>query len=290
MNRILAILLISVFATAQTQAPAPPSSGNDSENAKKARDVIDKGIEALGGQAYLNNQNKGEEGRLYNMHHGDSGGGVGAPYRYFSRFPDKDRLEIIKRGSVVVPLPLVGIIVVGKQVKDKNDMVIIHNGDKGYEVTFKGTAALDREDLATYLRRRRHSLDQVLRKWVNDPTLQYFYDGMTLVDSKATDQVTVLNSENDSVTLYFDQNSHLPIKTSYTWRDPKDKQKNTEEEVYDNYRPVQGVMTPFSVSRYYNGDMTAQRFINTAAVNQDLPADLFDASISYDPLAPSKKK
>jgi hypothetical protein len=113
---------------------------------------------------------------------------------------------------------------------------------------------------------------------------------MTLVDSKATDQVTVLNSENDSVTLYFDQNSHLPIKTSYTWRDPKDKQKNTEEEVYDNYRPVQGVMTPFSVSRYYNGDMTAQRFINTAAVNQDLPADLFDASISYDPLAPSKKK
>ena len=29
----------------------------------------------------------------------------------------------------------------------------------------------------------------------------------------------------------------LPIKKSFSWRDPVDRQKNIEEEVYDDYKP-----------------------------------------------------
>ena len=63
-------------------------------------------------------------------------------------------------------------------------------------------------------------------------------------------EVTLLNRQNDAVTVYLDQNTHLPLKTSFTWRDPKDKQKNVEEEIFDNYRLVQGIMTPYSITRY----------------------------------------
>jgi hypothetical protein len=216
--------------------------------------------------------------------------GLETQYRQFNRFPDQERIEFIGRGNVVVPLPLVGIIVVSHEKKNKNDIVIIHNGDKGYEITYKGTAVQDKEDLLPYLRRRQHSLYGVFHKWINDPTVALFYDGLAIVDGKATDQVTFINSKNDSVTVSIDQNSHLPLKSSFTWRDPEDKQKNVEEEVYDNYRLVQGIMTPHSITRNFNGEMSHQRFINTAAYNMQLSDELFDAAVTYDPMKPVKKK
>ncbi|MBI1741150.1 MAG: hypothetical protein HY233_03365 [Acidobacteriales bacterium] len=280
-----------MFASAVAQTPAPtakPAAPED-ENGKKARALIDRAVQALGGQAYLTTQTRGEEGRWYSLYHGQSRG-AGVQYRQFNRFPDQDRLEIIGRGNIVVPLPLVGIIVVSHEKKNKNDIVIIHNGDKGYETTYKGTAAQDKEDLTAYLRRRQHSLEQVLRKWISDPTMEYFNDGLAIVDGKPTDQVTLLNNQNDSVSVYLDQNTHLPLKTSFTWRDPEDKQKNVEEEVYDNYRLVQGIMTPHSITRTFNGEMSHQRFINVAKYNLPLPETMFEASVDYDPRQPLKKR
>jgi hypothetical protein len=112
---------------------------------------------------------------------------------------------------------------------------------------------------------------------------------MAVVDGKAADQVTLLNAENDSVTLFTDQNSHLPLKTSYSWRDPQDKQRNTEEEVYDHFKLVQGIMTPHSITRFFNGETSNQRFIYTAKYNVELPDSAFEASVTYDPKAPPVK-
>ena len=54
--------------------------------------------------------------------------------------------------------------------------------------------------------------------------------------AKECEGVTLLNGQNDSVSIYLDQNTHYPVKISYSWRDPKDKQKNVEEEIYDSYK------------------------------------------------------
>jgi hypothetical protein len=292
MHRFLAILLLSTLAAAQAAAPTSAANLNDLDNAHKARALLDQAIQALGGQAYLNIQNRADEGRWYSLHHGASPG-PGVQYRQFSRFPDQDRLELIARGNVFIPLPLFGsvdVIVVSRQKKKTNDMVVIHNGDKGYEITNKGTSAQDKDDLKAYLRRRQHSLEQVLRKWINDPKMQFFYDGLAIVGAKPTDQVTLLNSQNDAVTVYLDQNTHLPLKTSFTWRDPEDKQKNVEEEIFDNYRLVQGIMSPFSITRTFNGETSHQRFINTVRYDLPLAPSTFDASVTYDPYQPPKKR
>lgn len=300
MHRLVIILLLSAVAWAQT-SPAPPAPTSvpaasqtvnpTDPNTQKARALLDQAIQALGGQAYLTADTKAEEGRWYSLYHGQPRG-EGIQYRQFFQFPDRDRLELLGRGTVFIPIPLFGsvdVITVGRQKKGA-DLVVIHNGDKGYEISNKGTAAQDKDDLKNYLRRREHSLQVVLRKWLNDPTMQYFSDGLAIVDGKPTDQVTLLNNKNDSVTVYLDQNSHLPVKTSYTWRDPEDKQRNTEEETYDNYRLVQGIRTPHSISRTLNGEMSHQRFINTVRYNLPLPPETFDASVTYDPMAPPKKK
>ena len=51
-------------------------------------------------------------------------------------------------------------------------------------------------------------------------------------------QVTITNSKDESVTLYLDSTTHVPIKKTFSWRDSTDKERNTEEEVYDNYKRV----------------------------------------------------
>jgi hypothetical protein len=299
MYRFLTILLLSSLAFGQ-QATAPPPTAppstekpatpvNNSESARKARACLDETIKALGGQAYLTAQNRVEDGRIYHLYHGQSRE-VGTIYRLFNRFPDQDRLELFGRGNFLLPLPTGDVIMVSHQKKRKSDIVVIHNGDKGYETTYKGTAALDKDELTAHIRRRRHSLEQVLRKWINDPSVEYFYDRLAIVDGKPADQVSLLNSQNDSVTVYLDQNSHLPLKTSYNWRDPEDKQRNVEEEVYDNYRLEQGIMTPHSISRYFNGETSMQRFISEVHYNLKLADDMFEASVSYDPQAPLKKR
>ena len=65
-----------------------------------------------------------------------------------------------------------------------------------------------------------------------------------------------MNAHNEGVTMYVDIDDHLPVKKSFSWRDTTDKERNIEDEVYDNYREVQGVMTPHTVTRFYNGEMS----------------------------------
>jgi hypothetical protein len=286
MRPLFIILLLSALSWSQTAPSKPPANLNDSDNARKARSLLDQTLQALGGDAYLGYKNRVEEGRYYPLYHGRTNT-LGLGYNYYVVYPDKDRFEVLGTKEVhIIP----GTIDIGGIKSNKSIVVLIHNGLKGYETTYKGTAAQDKEDLANYLRRRPHSLEWVFRKWMKDSDVALFYEGVTNVDAKPADQVSLLNSLNDSVTLYLDQTSHLPLKTSYSWRDPTDKQRNTEEEIYDNYKPVEGIMTPHAITRLFNGDMSQQRFINTVRYNQSLPDSMFEATVTYDPALGPKKR
>src|SRR6185437_971746 len=138
MSRILLIFLLVAAAVAQTAPPAKPASAPEDENSRKARTLIDQTIKALGGQAYLTAKTKSEDGRYFTFYHGQSRG-VGIAFGLYTKFPDKQRLEILKVKSYHFLLFSVG----GIASKDKSDIVVIHNADKAYEVTFKGTAKED---------------------------------------------------------------------------------------------------------------------------------------------------
>jgi hypothetical protein len=255
-------------AATSTQASAPsasePASAHtaipfDQENARQARALLNQAIQALGGQTYLNLRDMQQTGRTFGFYHGRPSG-TGAVFWRFVEYPDKERLELTK----------------------ERDVAYLYIADKGYEVTFKGPHAVEKKDLDDYLRRRRFSLETMLKVWVNDPGVALFYDGTALV--------TLINSKDEAVKLLFDIDTHLPLKKSYSWRDPVDKQRNTEEEIYDNYKPVQGIMTPYNFTRYYNGDMQSQRFVSSVQFNQGLDQAMFDPNSGYDPNKPVKKR
>jgi hypothetical protein len=256
-------------APSSTSPPAKlaPAISPDQENAHKAKAIIEQAIQALGGQTYLTLRDREQQGRGYSFHHGRPNGSGGV-FWSFTEFPDKERVELTK----------------------ERDVAELYVGNKAWEITYKGPHLVEQKDLDDYLRRRRFSLDTVLRTWVNDPSVVLLFEGFAIAAQHPATQITLINSQNESVTLYFDSDTHLPVKKSFSWRDPTDRQKNVEEEVYENYRQVSGVMAPYNLTRYFNGDMTNQRFLNSVTINQGLDEAMFDPRSGYNPNKPPGKQ
>jgi hypothetical protein len=257
-------------AAPQPKAAPPPAIQSipaaDLANARKARALLDQAIQALGGDAYLNVHDIEEQGRTYTFFHGNPTGN-GVLFWRFVQYPDKERIELTP----------------------ERDVAYLYVGNNGYELTYKGPRSVQTKDLADYLRHKKFSLETILHVWINDPTVALFYDGTALAGNLPADQITLINSKDEAVDLFLDIDSHLPIKKSYKWRDPVDQQRNIEEEIYDNFRMVQGVNTPYGFTRYYNGDMQAERFDNVVHYNQPLDQAMFDPNSRYNPNKPAKK-
>jgi hypothetical protein len=266
MKYVYTLLLLTSLAAAQNTSDAPPTSAapatsspisTDQENAAKAKQLIQQAIQTLGGEAYLTWRTQTSQGRSYSFHHGEPNS-LGTLFWRFREYPNKDRLELTKH----------------------RDVFEIFNGDNGWEVTFQGVRKLEGDEIQPYLRRRHYALDGVLREWIDQPGVAFFYEGQRVAAQKQTEQVTIMNAKNEAVTLNFDINTHLPVRKTFSWRDPTDKERNVEEEIYDNYRNVQGIITPFDVTRTYNGEMSAQSFLTNASYNETLSPDLFDARVT----------
>src|ERR1700746_1881967 len=149
MKYVPKFLLLTALMFAQgAPSGAPDQTASfipiDRESVRKAKAVLDQGIQALGGAAYLNWKDVTQEGRGYSFHHGEPNS-LGTLFWRFKKFPDKERVELTK----------------------KRDVVEIFNGDKGYELTYKGVRNLDpKDELDPYLRRHHYALEIVLREWL----------------------------------------------------------------------------------------------------------------------------
>jgi hypothetical protein len=225
----------------------------------KARQLLDQMVAALGGQAWLTYKTTEQEGRSYSFFHGKSTS-AGTIFWRFYEYPDKERRELTKQ----------------------RDVIYIYTGDKGYEKTYKGTASEEDKIMQEVLRRRQHSLEVVMREWVKDPQTVLLYTGQSVADQQIVDVVSILNKNNDEVSIGIDIHSHLPINKRYTWRDP-DRYKVEEETVYGNYRKVQGIATPYTVTNLRDGEISAQSFMTHVEYNSTFPAGYFDAAATYNP-------
>ena len=272
MTKISVVLILSIATTAAAQSAPPAQTGQSANgpdksmaavaaqdpNTKKARDLLQKMVTALGGQAYLTYQTMTQEGRTYSFFQGRPNS-AGNPFWRFWKFPDKDRIELTK----------------------DRDVIYIYTGDEGFEVTFKGTAAMERKELEDYLLRRKYSMDNIVRVWMKDPATLVLYEGSGIADQQFVENVTLVNKENDAVTIGIDPNTGLPLKKTYTYRD-YDGLKSTDAEVYANYRPVQGIQTAHNVVRFHNDMQSGQRFLSKVEYNVPLDDSKFQAKVTYD--------
>jgi hypothetical protein len=237
--------------------PVGAQNEDGSANQKKATTTLDAMVAALGGQRWLSLTNTMQQGRTSGFYQGKPTGATSEFYE-IQKFPDQTRIELGK----------------------KRDVFEIISGEHVWEVTYKGKKELPPDQVQELLRRRTHSIWTAVHVWLNDPRTVLIYDGQKLVERHLADQTTLINADNDSITIQTDAETHLPLRRSYQWRDPVYKDKNTDAETYDNYQPVEGLPTPYTLTRYHNDDMTNQRFLTHAGYDVPLTPDMFDPDVA----------
>jgi hypothetical protein len=266
-------LLVLVFGCAalhpQTAAPdAPPqpsgvattTSAQDG-GGSKARAALNAMVSALGGDRWLNEQNTYVEGRIAAFYQGKP---TGATIQYWNwKTPETERLDMDEKSH------------------DKHDWVEIFTPKGCWEVTYRGVRPIpkiseDNDPCGEAMRRYNHSVEMAVKVWLKDPNTILLYEGRSMVERRMAEQVTLMNANDDSITILMDAETHLPLKRTYFWRDPVYKDKNQEDEEYDDYHMVNGLPMPFSITRLHNGDMTQQRYVFKASYNVVLPPDIFN--------------
>ncbi|MGP8250593.1 MAG: hypothetical protein ACLQHF_01065 [Terracidiphilus sp.] len=257
-RRILAVvagLAVAAWPAVWAQTPNATQQANDeaAKNAQQARAALDAMVQALGGQAWLEMKNKMIEGHVAAFFQGNPDLGTTLTYEYH-QWPDHDRIEVTKH----------------------RDVVELFIGREGWEVTYRGKNAMDKELLDDYLRRRDHSIEMVVKEWLKDPNTILIYEGPHMVERRDAVQVTVISPQNDAVTIMMDVSTHLPLRREFQWRDPLYHDKNTDAEEYDDYHTIEGFPTAFTITRFKNGDMSRQYFATGAKYNETLPADFWD--------------
>jgi hypothetical protein len=277
--RILALFcLLTTGVMAQQPSPPPPvletprpsanAAPEAQSNQQQARAVLNRMIEALGGKNYLTLQDSFTQGRYGRFHNEVMVGGT-VFFRYW-RWPDQERYELTKA----------------------RDIVDLYLGDKMYEVTYKGGQLLDPkkdDNLRLAMVRRHYALDRIVREWIKAPGVLLLDEGQTIADNKLVERITIINTQNESVSLLISTDTHLPVEKKFTIRDPHSRDRDEESEIYDNWRTVQGVATPFSTVISHNGAIVRQQFLSDAAYNVHPPESYF-TPILIDHERDSKKK
>jgi hypothetical protein len=246
----VAMLMLSWPHAIRAQA----ADDDAAKNANQARAAVDRMVQALGGQAWLNLKNQEREGFIASFFHGNPDAGTTQYYEYHA-WPDQDRVELTKH----------------------RDVVEFYLDRVGWEVTYRGKKPMDQEILDDFLRRRDHSIETAVKVWLKDPRTILVYEGQHLVERRLGEQVTLISSQNEAITIVMDAETHLPLKRIFQWRDPLYKDKNTDAEEYDDYHTIEGFPTPFSITRFKNDEMYRQYYIRKVTFNQQLPADFWSA-------------
>jgi len=274
---ILALTLLCVAPSARLHAQAsaiPSAQSVDPNDPQAGKKLLDKMIEALGGDAWRNRTDYSASGQTGSFYKGAANPYVMQFERYVRLKPFGERLIVVSKQGVFIPTT-------------KRDVAVIWTNGKGYEVTYKGKKELPEKEITEFFLYQNHSLDTVMLDWMKQPGVLVSYLGTQLVDRKVADRISILTESNDGVTIDLDENTHLPINLTFKWRDPTYRDFNTEMQEFDDYHPIDGVMTPLTLTRFHNGDMTTQIFLKEVHYNVNFPPDLLNPDR---PLSKSAKK
>lgn len=250
---VVALTGVPTLGTVTAQTANPTVAANQAA----ARKILDRTIQAMGGPVWLNVHAVRTTGTTAGFFQGEPTGAVAQTtniVEYSSDFkPARERVDLAK-GRVVH----------------------IYVGHKGWEITYKGAKRLATEKLTHALRWRDHSLRVALCVWYREPGTMVAYGGQAIDGNRLMDNVTLFSPHDDSITLEVDALTHLPRRLSFAWRDPAFHDINHDAVEYDNYRRINGIETPFTVTWTHNGETAYQRFLQDVHYNPQLSHNLFN--------------
>ncbi len=262
LKSILVLACIAAVACALAVAPlcarlSPPAQNPDTipadKSAAMAKEILQRMIGGLGGNAYLNVRDSDCTGRLsqFGPMMGELGGF--ALFRSEWIFPDKYRREISRKGIIID----------------------VYNGNQAWSLDKGGVEDVDPVVAAAFLTTVKTSFDNVIRYRLKEPNLEYRYRGLDVVDLKQTEWVEITDTDQHTFRIAVDRGTHLPVRYVITSPDPKTGEPSEDITIYSNWHLVEGVQTPFGISRERDGKRVQQTFYDGCKFNSGLSQDLF---------------
>lgn len=243
---ILAMLLLGapLAARAQEQAAAEPPD--------RGQQVFDKMIEALGGEKYLTLTGMLREGRIYDF---DSGvlAGSGTRFKDYLKFPDREWLEFGKKGNIVY----------------------LYSGEQGWELDKQGITEATPESLKGWQEGNNKDPEYLFRFRVREEELPIYYNGKEFVDNRMVHILEILDSDNESVMVYVDSRSYLPVQLRYSRHDELRRGRVPIVEYYGKYIDVGGVQVPFHFTRERDGQRVMEVFFKEVTLDDETPDGFF---------------
>lgn len=255
---IARIFLLSILFTGAWLEFSPsafaqnPQDMMPEESAAKAKEILQQAIQALGGTAYLNLRDATCEGRLSQFGHAGELNGF-EKFVDYTIPPFKDRTE---------NLP-------------KRNIITVMNGDKGWTLDRGGVSDASGADVAHFEEDIKKDMDYILRSRIKEPNMIFRYAGPDIVDLKQVDWVELVDSDNRTIRIAISQSTHLPVRKIVDTRDANTRMKTGEVEYYSNYHPLNGIQTPFQITRERNQIKIYQVFFDKCEYNTNLSDSLF---------------
>jgi len=242
---------------------------------KRGKAVIDDAIKALGGEKFLNMQDRIESGRAYSFYREElSGLSIAKIYtRYLAVAPGKTGEELGVRE---------------RQAFGKNEesaVLLLENG--GFEVSFRGSKAMQQDRFDRYKDSTFRNIFYILRHRLHEPGMIFESRGADVVDNVPVEIVEITDSENRVVKVNFHQSTKLPVRQSYSRLDPKTRERNDEVSLFNRYRDAGGgVQWPHQILRERNGEKIYEIFSETVKIGTGVADSVFNVPAP----APERKK
>ena len=254
MTRIFAAFVLAavVALAAPVRTVAQEDVLTPDQSSAKAKQILQQAIAGLGGPAYLNVKDITVEAKLGQFDHSGQLRGY-AKIIDIAIPPDKDRTE---------NLP-------------KRNIIEVRNGDKGWDLDRGGVSEATITDMATSQEDTKKDIDNILRHRIHEPGMIFRYGGLDVVDYEESDWVELVDSENRTFRIAISRSSHLPIRKVVDTRDANTRMRSEEIEYYSNYHPINGIQSPFQITRERNGIKIYQVFFDKFDYNTGVSPELF---------------
>jgi len=254
MTRIFAAFALAavVALAAPVRTVAQEDVLTPDQSSAKAKQILQQAIAGLGGPAYLNVKDITVEAKLGQFDHSGQLRGY-AKIIDIAIPPDKDRTE---------NLP-------------KRNIIEVRNGDKGWDLDRGGVSEATITDVATSQEDTKKDIDNILRHRIHEPGMIFRYGGLDVVDYEESDWVELVDSENRTFRIAISRSSHLPIRKVVDTRDANTRMRSEEIEYYSNYHPINGIQSPFQITRERNGIKIYQVFFDKFEYNTGVSPELF---------------
>jgi hypothetical protein len=241
----------------------------------KGRQAMEGCLEAMGGAKYMSMEDRVEFGRAYSFYNEELSGLARAriSVRHLKEPPSAGLPAIEER-----------------QAFGKNeDFGMIFAGGKAWQFSFRGARPARPEVLLRWTDSTLRNVFYILRHRLREPGMIFEHRGTEVLDNQPVEVVDVIDPDNRTVTVYLHYSTKLPVRQVYVRRDLKTRERSEEVTIYSKYRDVGGgVQWPFAIQRNRDGQKTFEMYAETVAINQRLPAALFQVEGRLKILPPAK--